>query len=107
LQGYSYGAISSLFAVDPKTPGTHDSNIVGPIPYYPYCYDNVDPSVPKLAVIGEKDDWTPAALCQKVNGKPNFEVAAFLRTPTTGSARQWENWSTTWGPHRLQRKGNA
>jgi dienelactone hydrolase len=77
LQGYSYGAISSLFAVDPKTPGTHDSNIAGLIAYYPYCYDNVGPSVPTLALIGEKDDWTPAALCQKVTGVPNFEVAVF------------------------------
>ena len=51
LQGYSLGAISSLFAVDPKTPGTHDAKIAGLIAYYPYCYDNVDPSVPTLALI--------------------------------------------------------
>ena len=25
LQGYSFGAISSLFATDTKTPGTHDT----------------------------------------------------------------------------------
>ena len=77
LQGYSFGAISSLFAVDTKTPGTHDAKVAGLIAYYPYCYDNVDPSVPTLALIGEKDDWTPAALCQAVKGKPNFEVAVF------------------------------
>jgi dienelactone hydrolase len=77
LQGYSLGAISSLFAVDTKTPGTHDSKIAGLIAYYPYCYDNVDPSVPTLVLIGEKDDWTPAAACQKVSGKANFEVAVF------------------------------
>jgi len=77
LQGYSFGAISSLFAVDPKTPGTHDLKIAGLIAYYPYCYDNVETSTPTLVLIGEKDDWTPAALCQAVNGKPNFEVAVF------------------------------
>jgi dienelactone hydrolase len=76
LQGYSYGAVASLFAVDAKFP-THDSHIAGLIAYYPYCYDNVDPSVPTLALIGEKDDWAPAALCQKVTGEPNFEVAVF------------------------------
>ena len=43
LQGYSFGAISSVFAVDPKTPGTHDAKIAGLIAFYPYCYDNVDP----------------------------------------------------------------
>jgi dienelactone hydrolase len=77
LQGYSFGAISSLFAVDPNTPGAHDAKIAGLIAYFPYCYDNVASSVPTLVLIGEKDDWTPAALCQKVSDKPNFEVAVF------------------------------
>jgi dienelactone hydrolase len=79
LQGYSYGAISSLFATDTKTPGTHDTKIAGLIAYYPYCYDNVDPSVPTLVLIGEKDDWTPAANCQAVKdkGKANFEVVVY------------------------------
>jgi dienelactone hydrolase len=77
LQGYSFGAISSLFAVDPNTPGAHDTKIAGLIAYYPYCYDNVESSVPTIVLIGEKDDWTPAALCQKVKDKPNFEVDVF------------------------------
>ena len=33
--------------------------------------------MPTLVLIGEKDDWTPAALCQAVKSKPNFEVAVF------------------------------
>jgi dienelactone hydrolase len=77
LQGYSFGAISLLFAVDPNTPGAHDAKIAGLIAYFPYCYDNVASSVPTLVLIGEKDDWTPAAVCQKVSDKPNFEVAVF------------------------------
>jgi dienelactone hydrolase len=77
LQGYSYGAISSLFAVDPNTPGAHDAKIAGLIAYFPWCYDNVASSVPTLILIGEKDDMTPAALCQKVSDKPNFEVVVF------------------------------
>lgn len=77
LQGYSFGAISSLYATDTKTPGAHDTKIAGLIAYYPYCYDNVDPSVPTLVMIGEKDDWTPAANCQAVKGKANFEVVVY------------------------------
>jgi dienelactone hydrolase len=73
LQGYSFGAISSLFATDTKTPGAHDAKIAGLIAYYPYCYDNVEFSAPTIVLIGEKDDWTPAALCQAVKGKPNLE----------------------------------
>jgi dienelactone hydrolase len=77
LQGYSWGAISSLFATDPKTPSAHDSKISGVIAYYPYCYDNVEFSRPTLVLIGDKDDWTPASLCQAVKGKPNLEIVVF------------------------------
>jgi len=73
LQGYSFGAISSLFATDPKTPSAHDAKIAGLIAYYPYCYDTVEFSAPTIVLIGEKDDWTPAKLCQAIQGKPNLE----------------------------------
>ena len=68
LVGFSYGAISSLQAT---------SGVAGVIAYYPFCYDGVDPSVPVLVLIGEKDDWTPAAKCQAVTGKTNFEVVVY------------------------------
>jgi dienelactone hydrolase len=77
LEGYSFGAISSLFATDTNTPGTHDTKIAGLIAYYPYCYDKVEFSAPTLVLIGDKDDWTPAALCQAVESKPNVKVVVF------------------------------
>jgi dienelactone hydrolase len=78
LIGYSAGATASLYAVDAKIPGTHDTKVAGVIAYYPLCYDNVDPSVPTLVMIGDKDDWTgPAAACQALNGKTNFEVVVY------------------------------
>ncbi len=77
LQGYSFGAISSLMAVDPHTPAMHDAQIAGLIAYYPYCWDNVQPAAPTLVLIGEKDDWTPAALCEAAKDKANFELAVF------------------------------
>jgi dienelactone hydrolase len=77
LQGYSWGAISSLFAADPKTPSAHDSKISGVIAYYPYCYDNVEFSSPTLVLIGDKDDWTPSKLCQAVKEKPNLKIVVF------------------------------
>jgi dienelactone hydrolase len=77
LQGYSFGAISSLFAVDTKNPVKHDTKIAGVIAYYPFCYEGVDPSVPTLILIGDKDDWTPAAACEAVKSKPNVEVVVY------------------------------
>jgi dienelactone hydrolase len=77
LQGYSWGAISSLFAVDAASPTSHDAKVAGLVAYYPYCWDKVGPTVPTLIMIGEKDDWTPAALCQKVQGQQNVEVVVY------------------------------
>jgi dienelactone hydrolase len=84
LQGYSFGAISSLYATDTKSPSSHDTKIAGLIAYYPYCYDNVEFSAPTIILIGEKDDWTPAKLCQADKGKPNLEEVAVFPGATHG-----------------------
>jgi len=77
LMGFSLGGTSSLLATDSKNPASQDHAVAGVIAYYPFCYDGVDPSVPVLVLIGEKDDWTPAAKCQAVTGKSNFEVVVY------------------------------
>ena len=80
LQGYSFGAISSLFATDTKTPGTHDTKIAGLIAYYPYCYENVEFSAPTIVLIGEKDDCMVAcsALPSRTKGSPIFRKSRRL-----------------------------
>jgi dienelactone hydrolase len=75
LLGYSYGATSSLFATDAKKSGADE--VAGVIAFYPYCYDNIVPSRPTLVLHGDKDDWTPADLCQKLQGKPNVELVVY------------------------------
>jgi dienelactone hydrolase len=75
LLGYSYGAISSLFATDAKKSGADE--VAGVVAFYPYCYDNIVPSRPTLVLHGDKDDWTPADLCQKLQGKPNAELVVY------------------------------
>jgi dienelactone hydrolase len=77
LVGFSLGAISSLQAIDSKNAASRDGGVAGVVAYYPFCYDGVDPSVRTLVLIGEKDDWTPAAKCQAVTGKTNFEVVVY------------------------------
>jgi dienelactone hydrolase len=76
LQGYSYGARASLYAAD-MTARAQEVKIAGVIAYYPYCYDNVEFSTPTLVLIGDKDDWTPASLCEAVREKPNVEIVVF------------------------------
>jgi dienelactone hydrolase len=76
LLGYSYGAIASLSAINKKNPARH-AKVAGVVAYYPFCYEDDDPSVPVLVLVGEKDDWTPAATCQPFASKTNFEVVVY------------------------------
>ena len=77
LTGFSLGGTSSLLAVDTKNPASQRAGVAGVIAYYPFCYDGVDPSVPVLALVGDKDDWTGAPKCQAVTGKPNFNLVVY------------------------------
>ena len=63
--------------MDANTPSAHDAKIVGLVAYYPSCYDKVEFSTPTLVLIGDKEDWTPAKLCEAVKGKPNLEMVVF------------------------------
>jgi dienelactone hydrolase len=76
LLGYSYGAIASLSAMNKKNPANH-AKVAGVVAYYPFCYEDDDPSVPVLVLVGDKDDWTPAATCQPFASKTNFEVVVY------------------------------
>ena len=77
LVGFSYGAISALQAIESKNAASQNVGVAGVVAYYPFCYDGVDPSVRTLVLIGENDDWTPAAKCQAVTGKTNFELVVY------------------------------
>jgi dienelactone hydrolase len=76
LLGYSYGAMASLSAMNKKNPANH-AKVAGVVAYYPFCYEDDDPSVPVLVLVGDKDDWTPAATCQSFATKTNFEVVVY------------------------------
>ena len=77
LVGFSFGAISALQAIESKNAASQNVGVAGVVAYYPFCYDGVDPSVRTLVLIGENDDWTPAAKCQAVTGKTNFELVVY------------------------------
>ncbi|HEV7479275.1 MAG TPA: dienelactone hydrolase family protein, partial [Roseiarcus sp.] len=50
--------------------------IAGIIAYYPYCMATQS-SAPVLILIGDKGDWSPAALCQAIKDKLNTEVVVY------------------------------
>jgi dienelactone hydrolase len=77
VQGYSLGASAALAAIEPDIAAAHATKLAAVIAFYPYCREAAAPSAPTLILIGDKDDWTPAAQCQALTGKPNVEVVVY------------------------------
>ena len=106
LQGYSRGE-RSILAINPETVEEHGGNVfAGVIAFYPYCLDRMAFSAPTIILVGDKDDWAPAALCEAIKDRPNLEVAVLPgRDPRVhhayGSARRIHG-----APHRLRRESD-
>ena len=112
LQGYSWGAISSLFAMDPNTPSVHDAKIAGLVAYYPYCYDKVEFSTPTLVLIGDKDDWTPAKPYARQPRASRIWKSLFFRSATHAfqcaiSRSRWTTSDITSSMTKRRRAGGA
>jgi dienelactone hydrolase len=62
VMGWSHGGMSTLEAVTINEPSS--SPFQAAIAFYPRCTPLYIVNTPLLVLIGEKDDWTPANLCQ-------------------------------------------
>lgn len=77
LQGYSHGANAATLAVNDVVASKHAAKFAGVIAYYPYCVTDMQFSVRTVVFVGDKDDWTPAKLCEAIKDKPNLEVVVY------------------------------
>jgi dienelactone hydrolase len=77
VQGYALGASAALSAIEPANAAAHKAKLAGVIAFYPYCGKDATLSAPALILIGDKDDWTPAASCQALASQPNVEVVVY------------------------------
>lgn len=67
LIGHSHGGWTTMLAVQ-KSYGLAGHGLKAAVAYYPGCsavFDR-DVAVPLLILIGDKDDWTPAANCRRL-----------------------------------------
>jgi len=62
VMGWSHGGMSTLESVEINEPSS--SPFQAAVAFYPYCKPLYTVNAPLLVLIGEKDDWTPANLCQ-------------------------------------------
>lgn len=75
VMGYSHGAGTILQAVDSSLavytlPEEAREPFKAAVALYPYCRFPVKTNTHTLILIGEKDDWTPASLCEMNKPKP-------------------------------------
>jgi dienelactone hydrolase len=74
--GASLGGGTALYAVALDAPRTApDHRFAAAVAYYPPC-DSANVYAPVLILIGELDDWTPAAACRAMIGKRTGAGAA-------------------------------
>ncbi len=77
VQGYDTGANAAVLAVDPINAPKGEVKFAGVVAFYPWCDFGSTFSAPTLIMIGDKDELTPADLCQKHVGKTNVEVVVY------------------------------
>lgn len=70
LAGWSHGGIAALGAVAASGISTRFENkFAAAVVFYPYCVADRSYELPVLLLIGEADDWTPAAPCIALHEK--------------------------------------
>ena len=83
LQGHSHGGATLLTALDEfiaeTTAGTPLRFAAG-VAYYPFCaHSTAELYAPILVLIGEKDDWTPAAACEQLHARQQAQAPGRMR----------------------------
>jgi dienelactone hydrolase len=75
--GNSMGGSSALFAVDRGgVEKMFYRKFQAAIAYYPYCRNHLGVmTAPTMILIGEEDDWNPAAACREMVERPRTEGA--------------------------------
>ena len=70
LLGFSDGGIATLSVVAERDFALFDGEAVhrfrAAIAFYPYCRSDNTFAIPTLILIGEADDWAPAAACRRM-----------------------------------------
>jgi dienelactone hydrolase len=79
--GWSHGGSTTLYAVDDVyLPRMGPERFSAAIAFYPGCLMWLQRlNAPLLILIGEADDWTPAARCQRMNVEPGMAHAMSLK----------------------------
>ena len=101
LIGHSHGGWTTMRAVQGNF-GLAQRGLRAAVAYYPSCSAQFDRnvSVPLLILIGDKDDWTPAENCRRLQAAgfahPELVRRSTIPTPITASTRSWAIAPSPW-----------
>jgi dienelactone hydrolase len=74
IQGLSHGGWTVLRALDDVLYGDQPLRFAGGIAYYPVCVGMRSLYAPAIVLIGEADDWTPAAPCRALGERTRTDA---------------------------------
>ncbi len=85
LLGWSNGGSTTLYAVEPRNAPATQPDFAKAIAFYPGCSALLERQkwstrMPLLILIGEADDWTPAAPCEAL-AKANLQTTQIVTYP--------------------------
>ena len=81
ILGQSFGGAATMFTIAADTQPQGGSDFKAAVLFYPPCAPLLarqpawSPRVPMLLLMGELDDWTPAAPCKELLGRQQGQVA--------------------------------
>ncbi len=77
VMGWSHGGWSVMRIID----GYYRDETVAPfkaaVAFYPYCQTIYKPDTPLLVLIGKKDDWCPAILCEYLKKSEEYRKSKY------------------------------
>lgn len=78
LMGFAHGGESAMCAINEKCLSDPTASpFAAAIAFYPNCTGNLKSNTsPLLVLIGENDDWTPAAACHRLEEQPSGQHKA-------------------------------
>jgi dienelactone hydrolase len=104
VMGWAHGAWTALYAVGRTAPIQNRGDpFRAAVIFYPYCDESLEYlDTPLLILIGELDDWRPAALCSSRMPKRKTAHEVILKVyPGAHHAFDWKEVNTTYLGHRL------
>ena len=114
VMGFSNGGLAVINALVPGLNDPASPQFAAGIALYPDCsgYIKLKLTAPLLILIGEKDDWTPVSVCQRLidsvpqdSAAPTMEVYSGAHHAFDDETQRWTYLGAVFNPHKPIQSG--